>query len=172
MIIVIEVARREGDVVVTSHLAHEHLLPLHLRLLWVHSQISNCKIHLWLMYSFRGTRWLQVAAKLHFVPAAQRVENTWFVSPNQLERDCRQIARQKSKGRLRFLTVGHFSPIHDGGSDFSARCARRSPWVYHRIRHERDAREETAEASSGERSIILSPEKQENFYGAESECLR
>ena len=33
MIIVIEVARREGDVVVTSHLAHEHLLPLHLRLL-------------------------------------------------------------------------------------------------------------------------------------------
>jgi len=46
MIIVIEVARREGDVVVTSHLAHKHLLPLHLRLLRVHSQISNCKIHL------------------------------------------------------------------------------------------------------------------------------
>lgn len=46
MIIVIEVAGSEGDVVVTAHLAHEHLLPLHLRLLRVHSQISNCKIHL------------------------------------------------------------------------------------------------------------------------------
>lgn len=46
MIIVIEVARREGNVVGTAHLSHEHLLPLHLRLLRVRSQIGDCKIHL------------------------------------------------------------------------------------------------------------------------------
>jgi len=122
MIIVIEVAGCEGDIVVMTHLSHEHLLSLHLRFLRVRSQIGNCKIHLWLIYSSRGTLWLQVAVKLHFVPVAQRVENIWFVSPNQLEHDCRQIARQKSKGRLLFLTARHFPPSHDGGSNFSARC--------------------------------------------------
>lgn len=44
MIVVIEIAGRESDVVGTAHLAHERLLPLHLHFLRVRAQIGDCKI--------------------------------------------------------------------------------------------------------------------------------
>lgn len=43
MIVVIEVARGEGDVVIATHLTHERLLPLHLHLLRVRTQIGICE---------------------------------------------------------------------------------------------------------------------------------
>lgn len=44
MIVIVEVARGESDVVAaTPHLAHQRLLPLHLHLLRVGAQISDCK---------------------------------------------------------------------------------------------------------------------------------
>lgn len=41
MIVVIEVAGHKRDVVVATHLTHEHLLPLNLHLLRVGSQIGD-----------------------------------------------------------------------------------------------------------------------------------
>lgn len=43
MIVVIEVARGEGDLVVAAHLAQERLLPLHLHLLRVRAEIDACE---------------------------------------------------------------------------------------------------------------------------------
>jgi len=114
MIVVIEVARCESNIVVATHLTHERLLLLHLHLLRVRSQIGDCKIYVRLMHYFPRHTLTASRGEITFRPGAPTTSKIlWFVSPNQLERTVlpTNCTSEIEKLAAHFSTARHFPLI-------------------------------------------------------------
>lgn len=98
------------------------------------------------------------------------VENTWFVSPNQLERDCRQIARQKSKSRLHFSTGEPLCPVRP--RSFPPSSSVIFPRGAESLRLPGECDTTSRRGSRIRTSAILPQEKQENSRSAGPDLLR